>query len=231
MAQESQIAPEALPEDSIPSTSSSNAPQDTSSSTGKSAPFCFVENADFLEFAKMVRPSYSLPSRKALATRMLDQAYEELKTKVNNMLENAKHITIATDAWTDVNGQSAINFIAMTPTPIFYEAVYTRESRHTAAYLSNTTADIINRIGAGKVVAVVTDNAPSNVSAWNMLAGQFSDTMLTCIGCSAHWLNLLAKDITRLEAYTLVLSDAVEVIKKFKNKHILSAKLGDMQLR
>ena len=157
MAQKSQIAPEALPEDSIPSTSTSNAPQGAFSSTGKL----------YSVLACNLGSKIDRVGRQDRGTR-------------------AEAVRQKTDAWVDVNAQSVIYFIATTPTPIFYEAVYTRESRHTAAYLSNTTADIINRIGAGKVLQL-----------WLIMIHR---TLLRGI----TWLNLLAKDITGLEAYTSV---------------------------
>lgn len=120
-------------------------------------------------------------------------------------IHKSKYVTIATDAWADVNGQSVINFIVMALNPVFYKAIYTKNNPHTTTYLPHTTAELIREIGASKVVAVITDNAKANVAAWDTLVENFKEMQLYCGGCAAHWLSLMAKDILKIEAFGGVL--------------------------
>ena len=93
------------------------------------------------------------------------------------------------------------------------------------------TSNVINKIGAEKVIAVVMDNAAANEAAAKKLKQEFKETPLTCVGCAAHWLNLLAKDITTIAEYDEVLGQATQVIKTFSNKHVIAWKLAELQMQ
>ena len=193
-------------------------------------PFRFIENPHLMRAMSILRPGYEPPSRRQLSGRMLDDCHASIEAEMNAEISGAMYVSVATDAWTNVNGESVINFIVLMPTkPVFYEAVYIADNRHTADYLVEATSAIIKKIGEEKVVAVVMDNAAANVSAAKALQENFKNTTLTCVGCAAHWINLLAKDITKISMYQQTLSKAVQVIKMFTNRHVLAAKLADIQ--
>ena len=193
-------------------------------------PFRFIENPHLLRATGLLRPGYKPPSRRQLSNQLLDDCYSSLQAEISTEMSKATYVSLATDAWTNVNGESVINFIVLLPRPVFYEAVYTADNSHTADYLADATAEIIRKIGTEKVVSVVMDNAAANTSATKKLQDTFKATPLTCVGCAAHWLNLLAKDITKLDVYRITLSHAVQVIKTFTNKHVVAAKFADLQL-
>ena len=94
-------------------------------------------------------------------------------------VRRAKYVSIATDAWANVNGQSVVNYIAMTPRPIFFNAYTRKIIAIWQIILLATTAAVIEEISAEKVVAVLTDNAAPNKSAWKMLEQQFRSSNLT----------------------------------------------------
>ena len=62
-----------------------------------------------------------------------------------------------------------------------------------------------------------------------MLEQGFRSSNLTCIGCAAHWLILMAKDMLKLDAFKDVLGETVQMIKFFKNKHRLNCRLEEAQ--
>ena len=74
-------------------------------------------------------------------------------------VQRAKYVSIATDAWTDVNGQSVVNYIAM-------KAIYTKDNSHTADDLARTTAAVIEEIRAKKVA--VLENAAARISIFKI---------------------------------------------------------------
>ena len=127
-------------------------------------PFASSRSA-FKKFIKKIRPSYELPTRYRLC-EMLDDTYVRVKGMMTQEIQRAKYVSIATDAWTDINGQSVINFIVMVPKPIFFKAIYTKNNPDTAEYIVDTTAAVIREIGESKAIAVLTDNARANVLAW-----------------------------------------------------------------
>ena len=138
-------------------------------------PFRFIQNPAFKKFIKKIRPSYELPTRYRLC-EILDDTYVRVKGMMTQEIQRAKYISIATDAWTDINGQSVINFIVMVPKPIFFKAIYTKNNPHTAEYIVNTTAAVIREIDESKAIAVLTDNARANVLAWDYLQESFKST-------------------------------------------------------
>ena len=192
-------------------------------------PFRFIENQHFLRAMGILRPGYEPPSRRQLSNQMLDDCYTSLQAKMKADIANARYVSLTTDAWTNVKGESVINFIILLPKPVFFEAVYTADNRHSSSYLSEITSNVIKEIGVEKVVAVVMDNAKANASAAKTLQSEYKGTPLTCVGCAAHWLNLLAKDITKMAQYELVLSQAVQAIRTFTNKQVVAAKLAELQ--
>ena len=80
-------------------------------------PFRFIENSALKKFVKAMRPNFPLEA-----------------------VRRAKYVSIAADASPNVNGQSVVNYIAMTPLPISFKAIYTKGNSHTADYLARTTA-------------------------------------------------------------------------------------------
>ena len=55
-------------------------------------PFRFVENAVFKECFALLRPSYKLPSRQMLSGTLLNEAYDELHTKMLRQIAAARHV-------------------------------------------------------------------------------------------------------------------------------------------
>ena len=63
---------------------------------------------------------------------------------------------------------------------------------------------VINDLGPQQVFALVTDNAANMKSAWSKVKESYSH--ITPIGCAAHALNLLLKDIMALEKKEVLFS-------------------------
>ena len=109
-------------------------------------PFRFVENAALKERLALLRPSYELPSRRMLSGTLLDEAYDELHTKMRRQIASAQYVAIVTDSWTDVNGCPIMNYIVLTPEPFFYKSVYTRGESHTASFIADQLSLVIDSL-------------------------------------------------------------------------------------
>ena len=77
---------------------------------------------------------------------------------------------------------------------------------------------MIDALGPAKVCAVVTDNAASNLRAWESLMNKYREQRIMCYGCSAHWFNLVVQDIMGLSAFATLKDQYVEIIRFFKEQ-------------
>ena len=89
-----------------------------------------------------------------------------------------------------------MNYIISTPQPIFYKSTDTRDNRHTGLYIAYELK-AVNDLGPKKVFALVTDNAVNMKAAWSKVEESYPH--ITPIGCAAHALNMLPKDIMTMD--------------------------------
>ena len=76
-------------------------------------------------------------------------------------------------------------------------------------------------------IALVSDNTSNMKKSWKLLGEKYSE--LTCYGCAAHSMNLIFRDLMKLETLKKVKHQAKQIVKKFKSKHILMNLLQSMQ--
>lgn len=132
------------------------------------------------------------------------------------------------DGWTNVKGDSIINFIVTTPEPLFLKSIDTKSNRHTGIYMKDIIVNVLKDFGEFKFSSIVTDNASNMKVAWNLIQNDYPH--ISCYGWVAHGLNLLVQDITtKLESLKEVVVELINVIKEIKNKHILLSDLKEKQ--
>ncbi|CAG8672940.1 6459_t:CDS:2, partial [Ambispora gerdemannii] len=85
--------------------------------------------------------------------------YEKKRNNLNEMLENANNITLISDGWSNIRGESVLNFILCLPQPIFYDAHYTGAESHTAEFIYGKLKSVIEDIEPSKFAVIITDNA------------------------------------------------------------------------
>ncbi|CAH1758069.1 15722_t:CDS:2, partial [Entrophospora sp. SA101] len=54
------------------------------------------------------------------------------------------------DGWTNNHNESIINFMVTLPKPLFWKALETKESSHTAEYISEKIEEVISEVGQDK---------------------------------------------------------------------------------
>ncbi|XP_064475765.1 uncharacterized protein LOC135389662 [Ornithodoros turicata] len=190
-------------------------------------PFAVVENEYWRELFNLVRPSYALPSRYLLSGPLLDAEFQRQRIHVEELLKSASYLTLLTEGWTNIRGESIVNFIVATPEPLFYKCVDTGDNRHTATYISSEIRAVIESLGSSKVVAVVTDNASNMKAACDLVTQHYPH--VTAIGCAAHGLNLLMNDLMGLDTLRELNMQAREVIEYVKRSHIVAATFKQKQ--
>ena len=121
--------------------------------------------------------------------------------------------TIAFDGWTSCQKKPLINIMCICPRGIvFLDAIDTSLKEKTSSFLAKLYERGIARVGGPKyVTAICTDNASNFKIAGLMIQEKYPD--ITWIPCAAHTLNLLLKDIGKMNFVQPTLVDANHIVK------------------
>lgn len=85
---------------------------------------------------QFLSPGCEPPTPDALGTTLLDECYNDMRDKINHDIEG-KRCSIVSDAWTDVNGSSVINYVVVCGSDTYFlESNYTGAGSQSADYLS-----------------------------------------------------------------------------------------------
>ena len=88
-------------------------------------------------------------------------------------------------------------------------------------YIADELKAVINDLGPQKVFALVTDNAANMKAAWSKVEESYPH--ITPIGCAAHALNLLLKDIMALKTMDTLYKRAKEMVRYVKGHQVIAA--------
>lgn len=185
------------------------------------SPLMLTANVYWKRFLNALRPAYTPPTRHALSTHLLDTEFNRVQAKVKQTIDKADCISVISDGWSNVRGQGIINYIVTTPQPVFYKSTDTKDNRHTGLYTADELKAVISDLGPEKVFGLVTDNAANMKVAWAHVEETYPH--ITTIGCAAHTLNLLLKDIMALKTMDTLYKTAKQVVKYVKGKQVASA--------
>jgi hypothetical protein len=177
-------------------------------------------NVYWKRFLSVLCPAYTPPTRHALSIHLLDTEFNRVQVKVKQIIQKADVLQSSLMGWSNVHRQGIINYIS-TPHPVFYESTDTRDNRHTGLYIADELKAVINNLGPEKVFALVTDNAANMKAAWSKVEEAYPH--ITPIGCAAHALNLLLKDIMSLKTMDTLYKRAKEMVRYVKGHQVIAA--------
>ncbi|EXX75695.1 hypothetical protein RirG_039620 [Rhizophagus irregularis DAOM 197198w] len=151
--------------------------------------FSIIENPWFIDLIKTLQPGYDFLSKQVLSGTLLESETSHVNICIMNKLSADNNFTIVMDGWTDPHRNSLWAFMLMTGSRKEYLLSLEDLSNicHTGEHLSNVIEEVINKMGAKKFVAIVSDNG-SNVAAAlrcaNILTKYFKNSTL-----GSSWLN------------------------------------------
>ncbi|KAK1931762.1 hypothetical protein P3T76_012694 [Phytophthora citrophthora] len=185
-----------------------------------------VNHGTFVKALAILNPGVVLPTARELAISLLDSSYGALKLVMVHRVKGKK-CTLATDAWTDVNGKSVINYVLICGEDTYLlETVYTGSTSHSAAFLA---ADIKRVITAALFTTIVTDNTTANQLVWQTLQPECPQIFFH--GCISHVIHLVVKDLVSMLPWLKVLKENCRKLVRFFKKHQqLWAELRHLQL-
>ena len=154
-------------------------------------PFSVVDHPNFKRFVQSLRPSYMAPSRKTIATKWLDQQYNDLNSKFAAKLQAATRskplrFTLLTDGWTNIRGESIVNYVLVDAKgqAYFHSSDATGTASHDGDFLARELIAIIEQVGAQHINAVCTDPATNMIVAFRKVVGKYPHVY--AIRCTSH---------------------------------------------
>ncbi|KAE8961888.1 hypothetical protein PR002_g29765 [Phytophthora rubi] len=196
----------------------------------KGISFNALQDPAFLFAVQQLHPEATIPTDKAMRNVLLDEAYEMSVARIKQAA-NGKLVTFSTDAWTDVNGMSVINYVAICGAKTYYlESKYTGSISHDIAFIAADLKRVMVKYHFLDACAVVTDNTSVNKGAWEQLQRDFPRVFFH--GCAAHVVHLMVKEICSSISWLGDLAvDGKAVVKIFKKRHQLNHELQEVLRR
>jgi hypothetical protein len=151
-----------------------------------------------------------------LRNQHLEMHHEANQNSVSQALRSAAVLTAICDGWQGLQKRHMINVLVATPTPYFLANIYTNTDSPTGQYHFEQVSKILDSKEI-KVTAIVTDNAAAMKKFWRLFR-QANPGVIT-LGCAAHGLELLAKDLSSNDLMKNTLAECVSIVKWF-SRHI-----------
>lgn len=192
-------------------------------------PFLHAEHEEFKKLIAMLRPGYVPPTRFDIGGKLLDHVFKEEQNMCKADLEN-KTVCLSIDGWSNIRNDPIVcSCVTCDGKTVLVDTIDTTDHHHTGDYLETVASASIQKaelLFNCKVGSVVSDNAANMAKMRRQLQANTGDDEakanipIITYGCSAHILNLLAKDFEIPDATAHVL----KVIKYFRNNHFAHAK-------
>ena len=129
----------------------------------------------------------------------MNGAYKKCKNRTETLLKN-EQVTLSWDGWSNIRKEPVVCVATTTSNSdaYFIDSVNTGSESHTAENLKVVAEQALNK-GINeyefKIVGLVTDNTGNVSKLRRTLACGESFEDVQMLGCGAHILNLLAKDL------------------------------------
>jgi hypothetical protein len=135
------------------------------------------------------------PTSKEIYNKYLPMEIDEIKTVIKSFHSHWDRIgcTIMCDGWTTQNRRNIINFLVYcTQGTIFIKSVDATTKFKDAVYISSLMSEVIEEVGATRVVQVVSDNGANFKAAGRLIMDQYNHIFWT--PCAAHCIDLMLED-------------------------------------
>lgn len=184
--------------------------------------FRVVEHEEFKKTVQLLRPGYTPPSRQDVAGKLLNTVHAKCLNTGKELLQG-KTVCMSLDGWSNVHNEPIICATVTTSNSDIYlvDTVDTSGHAHTSDYLSEVAISAIKKCETTfgcYIRSIVTDNATNMTKMRNELKEREDIDVIT-YGCSAHLMNLLAKDLEIAN----IKEQVVQVTKYFRNNHFAAA--------
>jgi len=185
------------------------------------APLHMTDHPLWKEVFSTLRPSYQPPTRKKIATTILDAEFEDMQAIVTSTVAEAENLNLQCDGWSNVRNEGILNFVITTPKPVFVDFINTKENRHTHNYLSGEIKKILEKHDVKKFFSIIGDNARNMQKAFEDVHNEYPH--LIPLGCLCHTLHLLCGDIIKCTSVATFFAAVGNIVKTITKSQTLSA--------
>lgn len=187
-------------------------------------PFLHADHSEFKKMLNALRPGYKGPTSYQIGGPILNEVYDDILKECKNTIQG-QTVCMSLDGWSNVHNEPVVccSIITQNGESFLVDTIETGAESHTAEYLKTMALKAIKKTETQfevKVKSFVTDNTGNVQKMRSELEKQIG---IIQYGCSAHILNLLAKDLEIPSAT----SNIIKVIKYFRNKHVPSGLYRD----
>lgn len=180
------------------------------------ASFRSIEHPEIKKLCEMMRPGYKPPNRVLVGSSLLDKVYnDELEHAVEDL--QGQVVCLCLDGWENINRCSIICAAVhnLKGKVFLVDTIDTSGMAHTSDNLQRITEQTI----------IKTETKVWLLKCCKYAAGRqiAESNNILAYGCSAHILNLLAHDISKLNNNREVQQKVVKVLKFFRNHHLPKA--------
>nr|XP_043069341.1 E3 SUMO-protein ligase ZBED1-like [Drosophila bipectinata] len=194
-------------------------------------PFSMVEDDGFRNLMQQMDPKYKMPSRTFFREVMLPKIYKDLRKDLECELEGVQYVAITTDGWTSRANEAYITVTChyvnkqfQLITAVLSTASLLTPTNHSAMNIADTIRQVLNEWKLlHKVVTIVTDNDATMKKACEHL-------QIKHFPCFAQTINLLVKEILKLEIIRPILTKCKTVVAFMKRSSTAMAKFKDAQM-
>jgi hypothetical protein len=191
---------------------------------------CYVDNLSFTTFdvGKAIRESYrkinpllAFPSRREIATTLLDAQYERTSMAIQTLIRSEPFLNFSLDESTNIRRERIQNLCINCPS---YGAFYqlsesledrTMNARSCADWAIQAMEDAKGDRPWSELNSLVMDTCATQMNS-ALLISQFPNLKhLFIIGCDSHGLQLLVKDIIQKSRFREVFNQAQDVVQAF----------------
>ena len=203
---------------------------------------CFVGNHPFTIFEEPhvkklihhLNPAWKPPSRKAISGPLLDAVYANVKKQTDQYISTLPHINIITDESSDINRTRICNIsIHSKCGSMHYTSEDIGANRMTAVSAAQWLRNHLITLTNGDLTrlnSVTTDTCNTMFKMWTEL--RHDDKFKHClfIPCDSHGIQLLVKDILKIQHFKDILHKAQSIVKAFKKAPLQYARLKQCQI-
>ena len=128
------------------------------------------------------------------------------------MISDSPFFTLTIDGWENTRGLEVLNIMVCVPESIFYKSIEIRGEKVDNVLLSRELEKVFEELTINKISALINDNATAIILAQDVLVYKYPH--LVGLRCSAHVLNLLIKDICKLNTVYQIFIKAKAIVKE-----------------